>query len=348
MRELRKNNSICYEKLAAKIDYWCSAGTIRKWVQSRGGYKIYMERVIPLLSEQQRKKHLDCAKKIRTNWGLGEGKYHKSHISKVMAICTIGYAFVDNVDNVENGGVAVKLDLSRCQSHKVAGKIQRVSRRDPETGKLVYDGEILRRKGGLYLVDCNVTGSKSGTADEPKFPLSQYFVNSIFPAVKDLVKVGSEFEGYLPIFQGDNAGPRQDKEYKRIVEEYCENEGWKWIPQGPQMPHVNVCDLSVFPNMSKRHTQLSRDHHGMHVLKEDQIWRAAEQVFRRLPSNKIASGFIQAYRLAKKIINHNGDNSFLSGSIGGIRTGVTIDFQPTDKGLTRKDDKCMPAPPIIM
>ena len=208
-----------------------------------------------------------------------------------MGICTLGFAFVDNV---ENGGDAVKIDFSRCQSHKVAKRMQRASRRDQETGKLIYDGEILRRKGDLYLVDCNVTVSNSGSADDPKFALLDYFRELVFEAVKDLVRVGGKFEGYLTIIQGDNAGPHQDATYKKGVEEYCEREGWKWIPQGPKMLHVNMCNLSEFPNMSKRHTQLARDHHGMHVLTEDQIWNAAEEVFKKLPSCKIASGFIQA------------------------------------------------------
>lgn len=108
MRELRKNNSICYKRLASKINYWCGDTTIRKWVQSRDGYHLYIERVVPLLSEAQKQKHLECAKRIRTNWGLGAGKYHKSHISKVMAVCTLGFAFVDNI---ENGGDALKIDL---------------------------------------------------------------------------------------------------------------------------------------------------------------------------------------------------------------------------------------------
>ena len=378
MRELRKNNSICYKRLASKIDYWCSDSTIRKWVQSRQGYNLYMERVIPLLNDEQKRKHLECAKRIRTNWGLGEGKYlwihydekwfwglvlrknaksfwdldpntikayHKSHISKVMGICTLGFAFVDNV---ENGGTGIKIDLSRCQSNKVAGRKQRAARRDQETGRIVYDGEILRQKGDLYLVDCNVTGSTCGTSDDPKFALLSYFHELVFEAVKDLVKVGGKFEGYLPVFQGDNAGPHQDAKYKKGVEEYCEREGWKWISQGPQMPHVNVYDLSVFPNMSKRHTQLSRDHHGTHVLKEDQIWKAAEEVFKELPSCKIASGFIQAYRLAERIIQHRGDNTFLSGSSGGIRTGVSKDFQQTKTGLVRKDGRVIFAPPLTM
>ena len=266
--------------------------------------------------------------------------YHKSHISKVMGVCTVGFAFDDCV---ENGGTVVKLDFSRCQSFKVAGKLQRKSKRDDD-GKLVYDGEVLRRKGDLYKVDCNVTGSSCGTADDPKFALLRYFLDLVFEAVKDLVKVGGQFQGYKPIIQGDNAGPHQDAQYKKGVEEYCEKEGWKWIPQGPQMPHVNVCDLSVFPCMSKRHTQLTREHHGMHVLNENQIWQAAEQVFKELPSCKIASGFIQAYRLCAKIIEHGGDNNFLSGSSGGIRTGVSVDFYPTDKGLDRKYGRVYPAP----
>ena len=43
MRELRNNNAITYEKLSSKINYWCGEGTIRKWVQSRDGYKVYEE-----------------------------------------------------------------------------------------------------------------------------------------------------------------------------------------------------------------------------------------------------------------------------------------------------------------
>ncbi len=110
------------------------------------------------------------------------------------------------------------------------------------------------------------------------------------------------------------------------------------------MPHMNVCDLSVFPGMSKQHSKLSRDHHGMHVLTEDQIWQTAKQVERQLPSAKIASGFVQAYILAAKVIEHKGDSTFLSGSGGGIRTGVSRDFIATEKGVKRRDGKVIPAP----
>lgn len=148
--------------------------------------------------------------------------YHKNHISRVMGICTVAYVFVDNV---ENGGVALKIDLSRCQSNQVAGRIQNASRRDDE-GKLVYNGEILRNKGYLYLVDCTMMGSSCRTADDPKFTLLNYFEGLVFEAVKDLAKVGRRFRGYAPIIQGNNACPPQDTTFKKWVEDYCEQEGW--------------------------------------------------------------------------------------------------------------------------
>ena len=146
------------------------------------------------------------------------------------------------------------------------------------------------------------------------------------------------------MIQGDNAGPHNDATYLNFVKQYCTREGGYWEPQGPQMPHMNVLDLSVFPNMSRRHTQLARDHYGMHVLKEDEIFDVAQQVYDNLPSSKIASGFIQAHRLAKRVIEHGGDNCFLSGGSGGISTGVTKDFDETSNGLTRRDAQTFPSP----
>ena len=69
-----------------------------------------------------------------------------------------------------------------------------------ETWNIVYDGKILRQKGDLYLVDCNVTWLTCGSYDDPKFALLSYFHELVFEAVKDLVKVKGKFEGYLPVF----------------------------------------------------------------------------------------------------------------------------------------------------
>ena len=133
----------------------------------------------------------------------------------------------------------------RCQHFEVSGRMQQESWRNKD-GKLVYACKVLRKKCDLYCVDCNVAGSSCGTVDDPKFVLLTYFGDLIFESVKDMVKVSGKFEGYVLIIQGDNAGPHQDATFKRGVEEGCVRKGWYWIPQGPQITHMNVCDLLVF------------------------------------------------------------------------------------------------------
>jgi hypothetical protein len=66
---------------------------------------------------------------------------------------------------------------------------------------------ILSEKDEVYLVDCNVTGLDSGTSDAPKFALLDLFRDIIFPEIHWLVGPGGKYEGYIPVMQGDNAGP---------------------------------------------------------------------------------------------------------------------------------------------
>ncbi|CAJ1966061.1 unnamed protein product [Cylindrotheca closterium] len=135
----------------------------------------------------------------------------------------------------------------------------------------------------LYLVDCNVTGSSEGTPDDPKFVLKKLFEHHIFQKLDGLVATGGQYEVYIPVIQGDNAGPHAEKEYFNWCKAQCEQRGWHWEPQVPQMPHMNNLDLSVFPCMSRRHCAAARERGGLHVLKQDGIWDAAEDVWRTLP-----------------------------------------------------------------
>ncbi len=205
-------------------------------------------------------------------------------------------------------------------------------------GSLKQNGPIIRRKGDKYLVDCCVTGSTRGTVDDPKFALKDMFEFYIFPELVRLVGPGGEYEGYTVIIQGDNAGPHGESAYINFVTEFCTSKGWHWEPQAPQMPHMNVLDLSVFPGMSRRHCSLARDRGGLHVLKEDEIWAAANDVWHQLPSCKIASGFVQAHRIAQKVINASGGNEFLGNKSfdNGIHCDVRKDFNETTKGLSRR------------
>ena len=370
---LRKNPNRSWVGVESDIDHWCSASAIYRWVTSRPGYRLYSERVVPLLNDAQRLKHLQFSKDFRNNHGLGPGKYlhimydekwfwgmvmrrsakscedlglhphtykayHKSHISKTMGVAFTAFAFEGCI---ENGGEAIKLGFFRAQSHKIAQREVRETVIQPD-GSRKLNGPIKRRKGDKYLVDCCVTGSNPGTSADPKFTLLSVFEEYIFPMVLSMIGLGGTYEGYLPIFQGDNAGPHQEAAFMKFVTEYCARMKWHWKPQAPQMPHMNVLDLSVFPAMSKRHTSLARGRGGLSVLKEDDIWFAANEVWNELPSAKVASAYIQAYRIAQKVIAAGGDNDFL-GTSGSIHVGVRKDFDETARGLKRKDGRVLPS-----
>ena len=89
------------------------------------------------------------------------------------------------------------------------------------------------------------------------------------------------------------------------------------------MPYVNNLDLMVFPSMSKRHSALLSNHSNT-VAKTDVIYRMAQDVWNSLDGATIASGFILVYRICKKVIEENGNNSFLNG--GDYHSFVRLDY----------------------
>ena len=243
---MTRNPKRSWSGIEHDLGYWCSATTIRRYLTSRIGYRLYAERVIPNLSAEQKIKHFTFARHFLNNWGLGSGRYllfhydekwfwglvmrrgakaceelgvdqaafaayHRNHINKVMGIAFTAFAFTDSI---MNGGEAVKVGFFRAQSYKVAEKMQRVMVRQAD-GKMRATGPILRRKGDLYLVDCCVTGGTDGSSTDPKFSLARLFRSGIRPRVKELVGVGGRFEGYTPIFQADSAGPHIEQHFKK-------------------------------------------------------------------------------------------------------------------------------------
>ena len=117
-------------------------------------------------------------------------------------------------------------------------------------------------------------------------------------------------------------------------------------PQATQMPHMNTKDLAIFLEMSKRHMSISRSNGGLYVYKKEEIWYVAKDVREQFPSCKIARIYILAYYIGKKVAQHDEGNIFLDSS-GGLHSGVKEDFDNTLWWGERKDDKHIPAPPII-
>jgi hypothetical protein len=82
----------------------------------------------------------------------------------------------------------------------------------------------------------------------------------------------------------------------------------------------------------------------MKVLTENEIWKAALQVWEEIPCAKIVSAYVQAHRIAKRVIKMGGSNDFLPVK-GSISVGVRDDFQQTEHGLRRKDTQVFAAAP---
>ena len=270
------------------------------------------------------------------------GAFHRCHINKVMAIAFVG-AVIDG--SFENGCEVVKLPLVRARAPKIAERVQYEAVTQPD-GSIRYpntnpDGtpkEPIRRKGESYLVDCCITGSNEGTKKEPKCSLLLIFKEIIFPAIVNLVGPGKQLEDCCVIIQGDQAGPHEDGTFAEFVTSYCAEQGWMWQPQAPQMPHSNVLDLSVFPAMSRRHSEWARKMVGTSVISHNHIWEMALEVYNSMPNCKIASAFIQYWRIMSLVIKSKGSNEFV-GRLGkeNLHTGIRNDFNETAKGMLPSD-----------
>jgi hypothetical protein len=102
----------------------------------------------------------------------------------VIAVTT-GYAFEEHI---ENGGHGLKIMMHQVQGARIAKKCVRAGRKTQQ-GQQVYDGEVIREKGDVYMIDCNVTGSDAGTSDKSSKvtmqdhtkikPLSTFASNSV-------------------------------------------------------------------------------------------------------------------------------------------------------------------------
>ena len=79
--------------------------------------------------------------------------------------------------------------------------------------------------------------------------------------VNQLVQSGGKFENAQVFIQGDRDGPHKDDMLQSFFHYYCHQEGCKWYPQAPQIPHANFLDLSVFPAVSQRNCNFIRTKH---------------------------------------------------------------------------------------
>jgi Transposase len=146
---LKENPQKTYRQLERDVNKIVSASTIERGLKLLGTC-IYTERFLPLLTPQQREKHVAFAMHLRNYQGREQQKYllihydekwfygmlarsnckhcpalglgehhrkaqHKQATNKVMSVAFVGYAF-DGC--FENGGHGVKLGIYRAQRRR--------------------------------------------------------------------------------------------------------------------------------------------------------------------------------------------------------------------------------------
>jgi hypothetical protein len=74
----------------------------------------------------------------------------------------------------------------------------------------------------------------------PKVPLLPLFLETVPSKVEALVGVGGGYAGYVPIIQGNNAGPHREGDFDASCKAYCHTRGWHWIPQAHKCPMPTI------------------------------------------------------------------------------------------------------------
>jgi hypothetical protein len=343
------------------------------WIKGHETFKLYKKNTRPMLTEGNRLKQVEFSKHVRARWNLPIGSkilwtmsdekwwwglvartfaklcpelgidktsfvvHHKEHITKVMGHATVGYLFTDDP---ENGGEGYCIGLHRCESFRVALKTTYETERDPITNAIHHNSKIVKhRKGDLYRVAANVTGSNTGTPTDPKFPLLQLWEVVLLPALDSMVAPGGPCAGAIVVHQEDNAGPHKEGVYAEWLQAQFDERGWKLELQAPQGPYTNVLDLQLFPCMSKRHSELLQLYCNSEAS-FDRIWNVAIAVWKSISSAMICRSFVLAYRIMEKIIATNGHNDFLQD--GAPHCNVRRDYVDTERGIKRKRTESPP------
>ncbi len=152
------------------------------------------------------------------------------------------------------------------------------------------------------------------------------------PQLDALVAEDGPCAGAIVCHQEDNAGPHKEGKLNQWFDAEFKRRKRQLELQAPQGPYTNV----FFPAMSKRHFSLLQLYSDAEASK-DKTWRVAKQVWDTCSSAMICRAFIHAYRLMKKIMNEEGNNSWLA--TGAPHCNVRVDFIDTATGIKPRDSQ---------
>jgi hypothetical protein len=238
-----------------------------------------------------------------------------------MGHATVGICFTDSP---ELGCSGFAISLQRCQGYKVCRKTTKEVTKNKITGRNESKTNAVKnKKGDLVLMDCNATGTDTGTPSNPKFALKGLWEGCLLPQLDALVAENGPCAGAAVCHQEDNAGPHKEGNFHSWLEA-------EFKKRNPKGPYTNVLDLQLFPLMSKRHSTLLQLYSDAEASK-DKTWRVAKQVWDNCSSAMVCRAFIHAFRIMRKIVEDEGNNSWLA--TGAPHCNVRNDFFDTNDDI---------------
>jgi len=249
--------------------------------------------------------------------------HHKSHIYKVMGICSTGFAPIDN--DMTKGGRTEKVSLVRVGKMLPAAKdtFKRVYRPDGSFHYPKIPENMLRQKGELYFKPLEVTGCNEGTAADPKFSLKKFFEETEIPKLEAVAaRLEAATSKRIVIrYQMDGAGPHKDGRLTDYLASKFEARGWILKFQPANSPITNVKDACIFPAMSKRVTEAQGLSKGSHVLEGEELWSLVTDCYHNLPPETIARAYVGHHQMVNAIAQAQGRDDFAR-KLGGLHCGI--------------------------
>jgi hypothetical protein len=254
--------------------------------------------------------------------------HHRNHTRKVMGHATVGICFQNSPELGCNGYF---ISLNRCQGYKVCRKTRKVVTKNKDTGRNESKNNAVKnKKGDLVMMDCNVTGTDTGTPSNPKFALKGLWEDCLLPQLDAMVALGGPCAGAIVCHQEDNAGPHKEGQFHQWLAAEFGKRQWQLELQAPQGPYTDVLDLQLFPAMSKRHSVLLQQYSDAEASK-DKTWRVAQQVWDNCSSAMVCRAFIHAFIIMRLIMEEKGNNSWLA--TGAPHCNDRNDFIDTNEGI---------------
>jgi hypothetical protein len=217
---------------------------------------------------------------------------HKSHMDKVLVICSAAFEPTDN--DIEKGGISHKVSFVRVGRQGTAKQdsYKRVYTMDGGYHYPKLPENQKQKVGDQVWQHLEITGSSEGMAKSPKYSLLKNFYTDIeIPKLKELARQREAATGKRIRFayQIDGAGPHQDKKLLTSLNEQLREINSFVFFQPSQSPLTNTNDACTFPKLSKDVSREQALNDGSRMARsEDHVWELANTVWGDFPVETLA------------------------------------------------------------